>query len=385
MKLINWISFCLVFLAQAGGSAQDQLTPATTQKQLTSTDKTNASNPVSAVTNNEVHPLPANSAVNTSATSTGTIVKSSTNSLPPEVAITGPTSDDMSPQSNVKSQSENLTKYFDENTPRSKIDLEFDAIEGATKYQIEFKIEAHNFSEVYTSIKTEFHLRMPVARYQVRARAADDRGVFSDWSDPMEVTVSPEAVKFPTNTYFHKKPNPEDLDTSVLVHWQASEQANSYEVIIKKENNEIYDTIKVRENEVKLKLPPGKFRIQVVAVGPDDIKNTEPPFEPEILVEKAKLKTPAFVVNPDDPNDVSLHKMDIGDVNSRLEYQPWMSDEWYFVEEQFKINANAFVPTKKLKPGQYRLFVWLSGDGFEDSDETFRDFVIKPKEQDLIY
>lgn len=346
MKLIKWISFCLVFIAQAGGSAQDQSISTTTANSQVD-PKTNTENPSST---------------------TAETVKSEA-------------------EAKLKEQNQLLAtaKQFDENTPRSKIDLEFDPIEGATKYQIEFKIEANSFSEVYTSLKSEFHLRMPVAKYQVRARAADDRGVYSDWSDPMEVTVSPEAVKFATNTYFHKKPNPEDLDTSILVHWQASPQAISYEVIVKNEKGEVHEMIKVIENELKLKLPPGKFRIQVNAVGPDDIKNTEPPFEPEIFVEKAKLKTPAFVVNPDDPNDVTLHKMDIGDVNSRLEYQPWMSDDWYFVEEQFKINATAFVPTKKLKPGQYRLFVWLSGDGFEDSDETFRDFVVKPKEQDLIY
>lgn len=342
MKLSRWLSFCFVFIVQAGGSAQDQ-----------------------------------SSAVDSANTQSG----------PSQNNIGTADTTSQLTQAEVQGQSKEQTpvRQFDENTPRSKIDLEFDAIEGATKYQIEFKIDGNSFVEVYTSVKPEFHLRMPVAKYQVRARAADDRGVFSDWSDPMDVTVSPEAVKFPTKTHYHKKPNPEDLDTSVLVSWPISPQAVSYEIIVKNDKGEVHETIKVTENELKLKLPPGKFRIQVNAVGPDDIKNTEPPFEPEIYVEKAKLKTPVFVVNPDDPNDVTLQKMDIGDVNSRLEYQPWMSDEWYFVEEQFKINAQAFVPTKKLKPGQYRLYVWLSGEGFEDSDEAYRDFVIKPKEQDLIY
>lgn len=356
MKLWHWMTFCFVLFTQTGGSAQDNV-------------------------NSNINPAQPNSKTedqqkekNLSESNANRVETNQQNAT-----LTDNKNKDQSTTADLKTS----VRLIDESTPRSKIDLEFDAIEGATKYQIEFKYEAANFTEVYTSIMPEFHVKVPVAKYQVRARAADGRGVYSDWSDPMEVIVSPEAVKFPTNTHFHKKPNPEDLDTSVLVHWQASAQAISYEVVIKKESGEIFETLKVTENEIKLKLPPGKFRVQVIAVGPDEIKNTEPPFEPEIFIEKAKLKTPIFVVNPDDPNDVTLQKMDIGEVNSRLEYQPWMTTEWYFVEEQFNINASAFVPQKKLKPGQYRLFVWLSGEGFEDSDETFRDFVVKPKEQDL--
>ena len=143
------------------------------------------------------------------------------------------------------------------------VSFEWDAIDGASSYEVELKLqksEKEQKAKVFNFKVKEASWtgKLAPAKYLMRLRARDGRGVPGDWSEPSDFNVGLETVqaKFPKA---QEKFRTKTADTaSVPFAWTPAGGATGYHFELASEDGSFKLNQDVKENKFTAKLPVAK-------------------------------------------------------------------------------------------------------------------------------
>lgn len=163
---------------------------------------------------------------------------------------------------------------------KRELNLELEEVDGAIEYEIEVRPVDRSANEkrfTFKSPKPKFKLQLRPGHFEMRLRAADDRGIYGGWSDPSEFSVSPKQVEqgAPVNGAKILARENEEIE----FHWNEAPGALGYRVVIKSEDGKAEREEDVSAPPLKLKLTPGKnYRWHVLSRYEKELFS-EPPEE----------------------------------------------------------------------------------------------------------
>lgn len=157
---------------------------------------------------------------------------------------------------------------------RRLVNFEWESLEGAKGYEIEFRNVKKQDSKPYKFKVTTaaWNGRLPAGKYMLRLRAFDYRGVPGEWGEQVEFDVNLENVvpKFPTaNAQIETKKNDK---FEVDFEWNAVPNAENYTIEISTADGKIIKSDVVSKTEYSLKLPvSAAYSWKVSAKGKEDL------------------------------------------------------------------------------------------------------------------
>lgn len=266
----------------------------------------------------------------------------------------------------------------------SKVELEFEATEGAKSYQVEVR-KADKVVVVKDSNEPAFVLELAPGKYEIRTRVRDSRKVFSEWSGAESISVdAPGLVLKPENS-FAKAINPDDPFEALHFHWPEMPMAKAYLVKVKDAKNQIVSEKKYTTNQASLALAPGQYFYNVQVIYDESTVSPPSPFEPSLSVSGSEVPSPKVKWQSEKNGERTAHWSVAEGVTAlvRLEYSAFLSEEWSLVQDKFE---KPELKTLNLRPpGKYRLVLQASVPGWQSSAPTIEEFEVKPVEPELEY
>ncbi|MCB0420510.1 MAG: hypothetical protein KDD61_05915, partial [Bdellovibrionales bacterium] len=138
------------------------------------------------------------------------------------------------------------------------VDLEWEPVEDAIKYEIEFvRILAGNKTKKPAKFSVEspsWRGRLNFGLYKMRLRSYDDRKIPGDWTEAVDLVVKvlPPKLIAPIRNTKLKSTNA-DSET-VILKWEESQGASAYLVKIRNAAGDYSDSKQVSETQLKLNL-----------------------------------------------------------------------------------------------------------------------------------
>lgn len=274
-------------------------------------------------------------------------------------------------------------------TEKSQVEVQWKPEPDAMGYQIEIKtLKGHKIRKANAQ-KAIYVFKAQPGRYQLRAQAQTEFGTLGPWSEWINVNIPPRKVKFDLQQNFTATARSETLSGEVKVHWQGAQAAQYYRVIFKNEKGEFVKSVKAEQSFVQTELPPGRYTVGVISVLEDGLESTPAQLQGNFIVESAKLPMPDVK-----PLKNSQGQIEALEFESRagvsymlsLERNYYLSSNWLEIETKAltsQIGVSKWIPPVDLPPAQYRVSLWLDSKGWQRSEKSTWEFVIKPKELDL--
>lgn len=141
-------------------------------------------------------------------------------------------------------------------SPRD-LSLEWDAIPGASSYDVEITSKALNTAkpQTFTSTEALWKGKLVPGYYTMRVRAKDRRQVPGDWSEATELTVLLEPPQSKTLKKEEKIEAKEAETTPFKFQWQAVSGADEYELKIETASGKLLQDLKIKDVAVEISLP----------------------------------------------------------------------------------------------------------------------------------
>lgn len=177
--------------------------------------------------------------------------------------------------------------------PHRSVSMDWDPIEGAAGYDIEF-VGKPKFQKIFGTKKPEWVGKLKPGNYEMRIRAKDRRQVPGDWSAFEPITVQLEKVSWltPESEWKHQSTDPNLWN--VKLNWKAVPGARSYTLTYESQDASIKKTEEVTGTEAQLELPVAHlYKVQVEALGPFELKS-ETPAIGSVEIKGPALAAPKF-------------------------------------------------------------------------------------------
>lgn len=280
---------------------------------------------------------------------------------------------------------------FDSDTASAKpsqnrVEIEWEEMLGATKYQVEIELTKEQKSQLYDSPSNVFNLPIQPGIYQIRGRVADERGIFGEWSLKQKLEVLPPPPQFKKLSDSEKQKNSVVIDNKkftaqVPLQWQPAEGVQKYELEIIDLNGKIIQTLATSQANIRLQLRPGTYRTKIRSITQDGLRS-DPIEWPELLqVNKIPVPSPADLKRDVKTNTWSWTPQEGLSTNFKLERQKFLGTKWMLVE--LSESPKGQWSPQELQPGFYRLSIFNRNQFSESSALVSEEFVIKPKEENL--
>jgi len=290
-----------------------------------------------------------------------------------------------------------LTQSLAQSSPEksNRVQLEWDRVPGAKKYEIELIDPNSGFKAKSHSQNHLFSIRIPVGKYQLRGRVADQRSVWGAWSNWTEFEVRPPKIKTLRFSKADRKYKTDLKNLKALVGfvWSPSKEANLYELKIQKgDGSEIVFEEKTEALKQQVSLPPGSYELEIrgcktqknqASLCSDSTKESfeilasqwlSPTLSKETLIGSCK----------------KWHSPNLSSLKILVEKRPFLGNEWQKAFEGptlSEINQQALAQKQKDKPvwppGEYRWTVWAQKEGYLISAPLSQECLIKPTEEQL--
>lgn len=158
---------------------------------------------------------------------------------------------------------------------RRSVSFEWDAIEGASSYEVELKLAKteKNKKEKTFSFKVKEAAwvgKLTPAKYLMRLRARDSRGVPGTWSEPSDFNVGLEAVQMKTPRPQEKFRAKDASEVSLPFAWQSVGAATGYRLEVTSEDGSYKLDKNVTDTKFAVKLPVAKKYTWKVSAYNDD-------------------------------------------------------------------------------------------------------------------
>lgn len=270
----------------------------------------------------------------------------------------------------------------------SSVELQWEELPGAHEYELELHSLSRKKLKTFKSKNGHFKFRMPVGKYKVRARVADSRLLYSDWSDFSDFVVPVEAPPLSENQITKGMPDPQSLKSKLDLSWGASPQADYYRLEIMDVQGTVLEQHQTDKTHMSVELIAGEYQYRVFGVHKlTGIESLPREKNPKIVISKTQLPPPVWNEKMSETeksnNLVKWEGHPLAFFAGELEYMPYFGEEWEPVKTLAKTKDKNISFGKKMRPGKYRLKLWAEGEGFESSNAIYREFIIKPEERDL--
>lgn len=152
------------------------------------------------------------------------------------------------------------------------LSLEWDAIDGAQKYEIEvFKVQKNGNKKLksFFNKKPKWKARLKPGKYKLRLRTFDNRNVPGEWGDYIDLAVKlPNVHKISPKNESQIKPIKNSIVRSVEFKWKPIKGIKKFKLKISS-NNHFSKTLDITNiNSKKIELPIGfKYNWDVISIG----------------------------------------------------------------------------------------------------------------------
>jgi hypothetical protein len=251
--------------------------------------------------------------------------------------------------------------------PRTgEVQIEWEVIKDAVKYEIEIISQDGKFTKRYHSSTNAFKFPLVSNIYLFRGRTVNGENLTSAWSGwrDLNVPFEPVPIKFEVKS----------KEDTAEVKWEPVKMAKKYKIVARERKKNILKEFVVSGNKLKTRLPAGKFQFSVQAVS-DDGRETaaiESPVPVKLYIEKENPPEATF-----EAGDIAIKQVEGKTYNCALSYAPFLEDTWQRVEVDSCKIKNVTTP---LKPGRYRANVVSTSEDRGDSDPQQVEFIVKPKD-----
>lgn len=266
-----------------------------------------------------------------------------------------------------------------------KVRVEWELVKGAKEYEIELYDDTNGFKAKSHSSTNRFDVRVPIGIYKLRGRVSDRRGVWGPWSKFEEFTVTPLAIKDltfsePSKVY---KSNLKTLTPIIQFTWKKSLGADSYVVKILNEQNKAVFDLETITLKATTSLPPGRYQVEVT---PNSLKKLMGPTKTDAFVVEGMQLPPPLATEDSYFGECKRWKnqnQSTAQNRVTIDRKQFLGTDWKTLLSDTETTANTYVK-KRMPPGQYRLTVWATKQGYMDSTPLVQECIVKPTEEDLV-
>lgn len=266
-----------------------------------------------------------------------------------------------------------------ENAQRS-VELEFEAVEGATSYEIELVSLQNKKVLNFKMKKAIWKAKVKPGLYEMRLRSFDSRGVPGEWSPSEKFAVNVAAPTLLSPRENQKMKTGETTSYNAEFKWTPVPGAQKYKVTVQEKGSlaapKTY-TETTDKPEIKISLPVAKaYDWTVVALMLNETEGDKPEANINFEVLGAPLDTPSI----DRPLDKYVQKLtwDIPNEAQTYDYTLQRKDgkTWKSVEKKAGTTATEIVLSNDWVGGDYRLNLRAQAPFREPSKITTLEFPV---------
>ena len=267
-----------------------------------------------------------------------------------------------------------------------KIELTWEEQPDAKAYELEIYTNDDELIQTLGFKTNEFVFEVPTGKYLIRSRPFDKRKVAGPWSEKTEIDVPPKKVEIQKPQVSKVVASEKSLMGAFQLAWPEAEGAVDYELTVYQSPNVIVRKVYLTDLVAEVELPPGKFEVQIVPRGQDEIL-AEPSTRIPLEVTGATLKNLTIAeFNEKQPNEFfwespNKNVLYTGKLERKDLWAP--NDPWEVMDSFEDLKESRIKYDEPLEPGLYRLSVRSKAEGWLDSKSSTREFVIKPQSREL--
>lgn len=265
----------------------------------------------------------------------------------------------------------------------SKVEFEWDEVEGAKSYQVEIR-NKHNFFRNLQSQTSIFKTEMTPGRYEIRGKAGGLNlyEAQSEWSPWKSFDIPPPAVKMSQLPPPENKVSSNSYLSEIPLAWSASDGAAEYIIDIQDEQGKVVKSVRVQKPETLLKLRPGYYSILIRSKTADGLESESVALPERIMIQNVPVPVPQKIVFKNENSSLAFEPTQGIQVEVSLEMQKFLGTEWKLIERQL-VQGSSYNWKQNLKPGRYRLTLYSKNAFGEVSIPTIHEFIKKPLEAEL--
>lgn len=264
-----------------------------------------------------------------------------------------------------------------------EVEFEWEEVEGAKHYQVEIK-NSKDFHQTLNSNTNTFKIKIAPGRYQIRGKVAslDVRDTQSDWSNWKAFDVPPATVAPQNFNNFEHKISAKSYVAEVPLQWLPIEGASEYILNLSDANGKLIKTINATSNHLLLKLRPGYYAISISARTWDGLLSEPVTLPKPLIIQNIPMEPPQNIVLDTNAGSLTFTNPPGTLVIATLERRAFLGKDWIKINQQ-SLNSPPFTWKSQLKPGNYRVTAFTKNAFNEVSVPVIKEFIVKPKEQDL--
>ena len=268
----------------------------------------------------------------------------------------------------------------------NRVEIEWEEMLGATKYQVEIESTHGGKSQLHDSNSNFFNLPIQPGTYQIRGRVADERGIFGDWSIRQKLEVLPPPPQIKKMNEAEKQNNSISVDNKKFVaqiplQWLPTVGAQKYEVEIEDLSGKTLQTLITTQTAIQLQLRPGTYRTKIRSLTQDGLRSAPVEWPQLLQVNKIPVPPPIDLKRDAPAYSWSWTQVEGLSTTFKLERKKFLATNWVLVELS-ESQKGQWAP-QELLPGFYKMSVFNRNQFNESSPIQSEEFVIKPKEENL--
>lgn len=270
---------------------------------------------------------------------------------------------------------------FAEPKVRRNVEIEFEAIEGATKYEIQVVQKGAKRKPMRFQLKAPFWTAsIKPGLYSMQIRSFDDRGVPGDWSPPTDLQVKlPAIIPITPQTGTIIKSGRAD-EQNVKFQWEPVPEAAKYEIFVRSNTSDFKKEEVIEGTSLDVALPAGQnYEWNAVAIDSKGEKGEvlEQPFQFEMRgppLSKPQFEKPRSKY----VREISWKAPDFANSYSyELRYYNPAKKAWESVDQKPDLAETEIKMDYSRPSGRYRAVVQAHGPRREPSAPEQMDFYMK--------
>ncbi|MCB0370293.1 MAG: hypothetical protein KDD45_12935 [Bdellovibrionales bacterium] len=271
----------------------------------------------------------------------------------------------------------------------SSVELQWEDSKYATHYQVQVFNSKKKYLKTFNSKTSLIKFKSTSGKIKIRGRFKDVYGNYSDWSQFIDVEVPPEPVRFgdSKNLSLEKllitsKASNKTLKGKVDLKWSEAPQAKKYKIKVYDKDKNIINEFITSNSSFTLDLEAGTYTFSITSYGNDNIVGKESFSPQKILVKSAQLADLPFDIEKSKQSNsfkILIPQEKNVSIIGKLEYSHHLVENWKVVES-LKNLSEFWQPDNNLVPGRYKISLWGSKIGWQNSNPYTYEFVIKPTE-----
>lgn len=262
---------------------------------------------------------------------------------------------------------------------RRLVNFEWEAIEGASSYQVELKQTKEDGKTFNFKVKEAmWNGKLTPGNYIMRLRSSDERGVPGEWSPPSPFEVGLESVRLTFPAPKAELAGKRSDEEKINFRWEPAGGASTYHFELQSDDGEFKVSEDLKDTNISVKVPAAKnFTWKVNAFNSEKIASEAVSVGQFSLLgaplEKPLLEKPEneFVREVQWKNPDNAEKYDVAIGRYRPETKKWEKVQGFTDVSSSNVNID-----EKWPGGIYRISVRAKGKLRKNSDVAVMNFKV---------